>query len=833
MNIVNKLTFRHIKENMWRCLVTIFGICISVAMITAVFVGAASFLRLEGDIAYRTEGHVDVFMSVNKSQREKLLSDERIKTLGTEITFENKSFYLENSTSARKGIGDIYFGDETNLKQMFTKDFEGEIPKNENEIAVEKSLIEENNLDWQIGDTVEIPIGYRYITQDGETTAITGGYVGGEEFYVNDIKEYKITAILDENPATSYYQIICGYDIQNLANLEDEEYSLTATAQLKEINFDSLDVIDDILEDYSIDDYTINKDYITSYFVIEEGSLFATMLPMMLIMLAIIVVASVALIYNAFAMSASERVRYLGMLASVGATKKQKRASVYFEGLILGAIGIPIGIGAGVLGIGITLKMLGAKIISTSMLTGVDESMKMPVVVPWWAVVGIVFFSVLTIFISSLIPSRKASSITPIDAIRQRQEIKIKSKKLKSPKIVRKIFGYEGELAYKNLKRNGKKSRVITISIALSLILFLSCNYFCSLFTESLQIQEQLPYQLTVSCDKQYKDELDSIVSRISGVEDAYSVSNINYYARSDGDGAELFNDDYLTKDGEQLMTETEVVVYINYIDDEMFNQICEDNGIDYSDFYSDGNKMIVLNSVNHSSKKIFNDNIKSVSVFGYEIAGCVDYEKDNSAFELNPKYTISFYIPYSAYTDTQLYVLGIETETHEQTHEELLDELDASSIDSYYTSDLVESLNVMNTVVFIIEVLVYGFISLITLITLANIINTISTGILLRKKEFAMLKSVGTTPKGFNKMIMLESAFYGIRAVVFAVPISILVSYIMNDAVSTGYPFSIDYLLYLAAILVVFVVIGITMLYSVRRLKNDSIIETLKEEIN
>ena len=151
--------------------------------------------------------------------------------------------------------------------------------------------------------------------------------------------------------------------------------------------------------------------------------------------------------------------------------------------------GIPLGILSGVGGIGITLKLLGDKIISTGMLNyGDKDTLHMDVVTPWWMLIAIVFISSITIIVSCAIPAVKASKITPIEAIRQSNEIKVKAKRLRSPKIIRKIFGYEGELAYKNLKRNGRKARVITASIALSVILFLSSSYFCNLFVQSLSL---------------------------------------------------------------------------------------------------------------------------------------------------------------------------------------------------------------------------------------------------------------------------------------------------------------------------------------------------------
>ena len=139
-----------------------------------------------------------------------------------------------------------------------------------------------------------------------------------------------------------------------------------------------------------------------------------------------------------------------------------------------------------------------------------------------------------------------------------------------------------------------------------------------------------------------------------------------------------------------------------------------------------------------------------------------------------------------------------------------------------------------MRTVIFVMKVFIYGFIVLISLITIANIINTISTGIALRRKEFAMLRSVGMTPGGFRKMVRLESLLYGIRSLVVALPLSVVINLLMNRSLgSESIPYEFDWMMYLAAVVVVFILISVTMLFSVSKLKKDSVVETLKEEIN
>lgn len=853
MNIVNKLTLRHLKENKGRTVITTLGICVSVAMITAVFVAVASFMNLFGEISVMTSGNMHAEFYVNQKQLQQLRDDERIDKVGVQAGLENNSYQLENRKSDRAGTGDIYTGDKTNLEQVFTGEFDGTIPENDNEIAVEQSLIEKNELDWKIGDTVLIPVGYRYMFDEetGEEVILGGAYFGSssERFEITDVQEYKITAILHTNPATigtgSY--IIRGLDSSKL-NLTDDQ-TVSATILMKDFNYKTLSAIKDIIKEYDIKEYNLNKDYLESKLAVDRNSFLITSLaPMAAIVLVIIMIASIVLIYNAFGMSLSERVRYLGMLASVGATKTQKKLSVYYEGLILGAIGIPVGILAGIAGIGITLKAVGGKIISTGMLAGVtDSNMTMKVVVPWWVIIGIVFFSVLTIFISSFIPSKKASHITPIDAIRQSNEIKVKAKKLKSPKIVRAIFGYEGELAHKNLKRNGRKSRVITASIALSVILFLSCNYFCSCFVRSADIEGQLPYQVMVMLRGSERANIDEDIKDIDGIEKAYYANSDYFFGEIDDS---LANKEYLTSTYKNLFN-SKIHIYLNSIDDEEFNKLCQNSGIDYHKYYGDSVKAVILNNVSHKDggAKVFNDKVlgqvykNDFNESGIEISDSIEYSKDNFVCNLNPSNSVSLYVPLSVYKNVMfpdipdeqwMYNLCIETQQHEKVTESLYSVIDENGYEQVYVNDFVDSMQAMNTVVFILQVFIYGFISLISLITVANIINTISTGMQMRRKEFAMLKSVGTTPGGFRKMISLESIFYGLKALAAALPISFVLSIGINKALGEDkIPFEFDWKIYLIVIVVVFAIVGLTMFYSLHKLKDDNIVETLKEEIN
>ncbi len=848
MNIVNKLTLRHLKENKGRTLVTCFGIAVSVAMITAVFVAIASFMQLTGDMAIVSEGnYAGKMIDVNQSAVDDLYKDSRVETVAL-VNESYKEFKIDNGKSDRLATGTIAAGDSNYFKMFVQSDYEGTFPKNNDEIAVQSDFIKKNNLDWKVGDIVSVPCGIRTFSDESGSTELTGTYMLGEKFEQKEVKQFKVTAILNQNNPTSSFPILTG--------LTDKNYSAVAF-QLKKIDKNSLNVVNEIFEKAKPSYQKANTELLYSKFAYGKGSIVATLMPLVIFVLIIIMAASVVLIYNAFAMSLSEKVKYLGMLSSVGATKRQKQLSIYYEGFILALFGIPVGIGAGVLGIGITLKAIGKKIISTGMIMGVtDENVHMQVKFPLWALAFVLVLSVITILIFSSMPAKKASKVSTISAIRQSDKFKVKPKSLKSPKYIKHIFGYEGELAYKNLKRNGRKARVITVSIALSIVLFLSCNYFCGIFTDEIQ-EQNMPYQVACRLDYDKKDEALKEISAVDKIDEIYCASS-NFYSLDSKnsyrkDFKQFWQSKYLTNAYKGAFDKA-LNVQVNLLDDDMFNELCERNGIDNKKYYNGKTcNALLMNNVSHSKtgKKVFNDNVLGTKFkeiynedknLNYEITDFVSYS-NTKACNLNRQGIVSLYVPYSNYIkvcnnlkiDTEKpYFLAIETTDHKYVTEKLNEISDEGTYGDFSVTDYSDQLQTLETVSFIIQVFVYGFIALISLITVFNIINTISSGIASRKKEFAMFKSVGITPKGFNKMIMLESAFYGIKAVLVGLPLSALLSFGMYYAVgSTMSAFTINLPLYLAVVLVVFVIIGATMLYSVKKVQENNIIETLKEDIN
>ncbi len=132
-----------------------------------------------------------------------------------------------------------------------------------------------------------------------------------------------------------------------------------------------------------------------------------------------------------------------------------------------------------------------------------------------------------------------------------------------------------------------------------------------------------------------------------------------------------------------------------------------------------------------------------------------------------------------------------------------------------------------------IINVFSFGFIALISLIAAANVFNTISTNISLRRREFAMLESIGMTRKGLYKMLNYECLLYGIKSLIYGMPVALLVTYAIYRVVNNG--FAADFYIPAASVVIavfsVFAVVFATMFYAAGKLKKNSLVETLKNE--
>lgn len=885
MRIENKLTLAHLKQNKRRTIVTLIGIVISVAMIVSVFIGIASFMNYyERSIISMTSNYHFGIREVSEKQLEILRSDERIESIGLQEygKSDTSGVRLKGAKSLRHSTGYVNWYNDDAFKQMDIEELEGAFPKNNNEILISQAYIDNNNLDWKIGDTITLQLGRRHddVEYDYFHLSKTGDYVYGEVFDFVENRSFVISGIIKDKRMT--------WEEGQMYSVCDENSSYYASVKLKKLNPFSIYTIRDIAQKLGANPNNmgkygigLNDDLLASHFCGSlDGVLVKKYIPIGLSVLLIILVAAFMLIYNAFGISLNERTKYLGMLSSVGATRRQKLRSMYFEGVVLSAIGIPIGTILGTVIMAIAMKIVS---------NGNYDIVAPRFVFPLWTLALGIIFCLATIFISLSIPAKKVSNETAIEAIKGSNTVEYKSSR--SPFLIKKLFGFEGALAYKNFRRNGKKNRIITASIAISVVLFLCVNYFCSLATE-LYCGFDAPYQVSVSVSSLYKDTVINDIKEMDGIEDVFSINSVrSCYGKADFDLSSdraITEVDNTTKKYKNLWKDVDLDLW--FIDNDAFDTLCKNNGIDPKPYYeTDGKNFecVIMNNIDHkkNGNKVFNDNISGCVIKGnerqmveneeyaedmgikdmtdeeieeflklwnadmrsYTITGMVDYDENNYVCNLNPPRTISAYAPYSSYLafhviteediendDCGIVLFGAVTDEHERITEEINLYFDSHPeyAEDAGAFDEKEYPEKMAQMVKTLKMFTYGFILLISIITLANIINTITTSINLRKREFAMVKSIGLDPKGFKKMISLESLFYGIEALFVSAPISVGINMFINKKLEDGrIPFEIDLLMYAVVIVAVFLFVGGTMLYSINKAKNDNIIESLKSD--
>lgn len=854
MNIINKVTIRHLKENKRRTLVTIIGVIISVAMITAVATLGVSFLDLliRQDIAKNGEWHVQ-YKDVSSDQIKEIGKDSETKRL---ILSTDGYAALEESDNVYKPY--LYFKNynKSGLEHQPINLLEGRLPENENEIAISEAIISNAKVDLKIGQQLTVDIGDRIHKMEKKELFQNQTLQRFEDEIYEEIQntETKTLTIVGmiERPSwePSYAP---GYSVIGYVD-EKSMDTVDAFVVLRKVKGSLYDHSKSLSSELGIDNVTYNTELLRYYGVTKNAQLRTTLFSLASIIMVVIMIGSVALIYNAFAISVSERARHLGMLSSVGATKKQKRNSVFFEGAVIGAISIPLGIISGLVGIGATFAFINTLIENA---LGISE--KLELVVTPVSIIIACGISILTIFISTFAPAWKASKISAIDAIRQTNDIKLSSRKVKTSKLVRKVFGMEAEIGLKNVKRNKKRYLATVFSLVISIVLFLSVTFFTDNIKKSLEMsQKNLNYDIQIYSNSLEKEDI-SVYTNLEHVTESIFMKETSFETLI---GIDELPDQLKTRvqEDNSLLQDGKYSYYVELhaLDEESFNQYAEEVGVDAKEFYEeDTPKAIVIENITYedgaSGKKIETKSImsevgNSIDLFAF------DYEDEQSKKELVKSVEIGSLtdkVPMGIHTAS---LGGLNVIVPEAT-------LDEMKIDQEYTSSYVylnssdpiatqteieelkdTSVNVYNIhqqrqqeeqMLLLMSVFIYGFITLISLISIANIFNTISTSISLRKREFAMLRSVGMTPKGFNKMVHYESIFYGVKALGYGLPISIVVMYGIHRSVdyTFEYGFSLPWMSILFVVIVIFLIVGSAMLYSISKIKNDNIIESLKQE--
>ena len=847
MEMLKKLSIKNLRLNKKRTVSTIIGIILSCSLIVAVSTMFSSFQETLIQNAVNETGYYHLKMLHITADKMKEVENNRdIKDIFT--IYENGYGKLENGQNEYKPYLKLYSMDKSVFEKLKFNLIEGHFPSNEDEVIISDHIMNNGKVDLKIGDKINIDIGKRQ-TLDGNALGSSTPYQEEQEKLADtENHEFTVVGIINrpeyafESYSDSGYSIIT----TNLNKGEKDAYiSLKNPKQYKTV----IPVILEKssyknLEDWA-DSYEINKELLRWETFAFSDSTVQMLYAVCGVVIFIILFTSVFCIRNSIAIATTEKMKMYGMLASVGATKKQIKKNVIFESLILGLVGIPLGIIFGILAVVVVIKIVNS-IGGEYFLNHMDGIVVKVTVLP---IILSIILGIITIYLSAISSARKASKVSPIEVLRNADEIKIKAKKLKVPKIISKVFKTGGELAYKNLKRSRKKYRTTVVSLVISIFIFITMNVFVTnMFDLSDNYYEDYDYNVRLYLRGNEQKDVDEIKKA--------NYIDKGFVLYENRENIKIFDLEKINEIDEINLEEDAV------FDEKQKKYIETGNGkcsrlhflaLDSNDFESYAKK-IGANPEKLKQTGILSDNFlfdrdgKQVEIrrYKYEVGDTITGKLEGNEFNIKVGY-ISKEKPYgiegSYYGGGYLVVNKDEFKNinfipaymsiQSSNPDGLIDEIKKMNIGDIGYMNLERQAREERAMSMIIKIFLYGFITVITLIGVTNIFNTITSNMELRQKEFAMLKSIGMTKKEFNRMINLETIFYSTKSLIYGIALGLVGTFALYKAFSVkiekGIYIPINPII--ISIIAVFILVFAIMRYSMSKINKQNIIETIRNE--
>lgn len=884
MQILNRLTIRNLKLNKRRTIVTIIGIILATALLTAVATMAVSLKESVTLRSKKVDGDFHLLLyDMTDKEKESVINNRQVESYYE--THEVGYGVLDGCVNDSKPYVYIEALDSDTFEKAEINVTSGRLPEDDSEIVISSHIKTNGGVKYNLGDKITFDIGDR--TYNGKKLYQNDTYREDEQLEAKQTKTYKVVGICDRLPYGEEPRTAPGYSVITLANKADTflnksdiylRFNKKALKDRYDLTADILGVDKTLfnklnsgkLEDKEIQTLKSQLDKTHSYYINNSlikyeafyDSSVAFVYNMAAVVMVIIIITSAVCISNSFAISINQKTKQYGMLASIGATPRQIRKNVFFEAAFMGVIGIVAGIGGGLSASYILVVLSNKMLIDTFEMSIVYAPSLLGVLLS-------IVLAIVTIVLSALVPAIRASRMSPIMAINHSEDIKIKSKSLKTPKLIGKVWGEGGVLAYKNMKRNKRKYRVITISIALSVSTFIALYGFMSLLTESVNryANDKIDLRVYMSSYKSMSvDEANKKVSNI--VNRINNETNITDFTFARGFYASLkdepkYSSDYkeVNKYEAGLAENNGYYISIISLGNEEYGKYIKKLGISKETAQSGG--ILVDNTYqyinNGNDIKYFNiyDGYKAGDVLTYRIdtsnsSKSLDNSKssdDTTLYDirivaLSNERPFGYDNAYTSYgylivsddymnridtKNTDSTLLNINCDDPDKAQDILVNEF---NIGQNYIFNAAQERRNDEKLILTMKIFLYGFIAIVSLIGITNIFNTVTTGMELRGKEFAMLQSIGMTKKEFDKMIRLESVFYGSKALIIGVVSGTILSYVIYiSAGESQLKYTLPLLAIVMSVIVVIILLLGIMKYSIAQIRKQNIIETIRNE--
>lgn len=846
-NIFHKTALQGLLRNRTRTFVTILGVVLSAAMFTGIVTFGTSLIQymVNVEIAKGGNWHV-VFSGEDVSFLQEQKKDPEVEEA---FSFENLGYaLLENRKDENDDKPYLFiagFGEEA-LKELPIHLTSGRMPENSGELLIPSHVVIKAGIRIPVGKPVVLSAGQR--EYGGSILTQCDLYQEGEKLIRAQERTYLVTGTY-ERPGFELHEAP-GYTAVTRSEENGQADSCSVFVRL--LNPRKVKTYEKGLQDGG--SRAVNENLLRFLGVTDNRLFKGFLYTIGSVLAAIIMTASVFLIYNSFQISLSERVHQFGILMSVGATSRQLRESVLFEGLCIGAAGIPFGILTGIGSIRLLLPAVSEHF-GTISASGVP--LELSVSCP--ALAGAALISMVTILISAWIPVRKAASIPVLECIRQTGEIRTECRAVQIPEFVWRVLGLEGVLALKNFKRNKKRYRGVVLSLTFSVVLIVSGSAFNTTLKEMMKeyTAEGADGDISfVTADMSDEDftRLYEKLRQTEGVTGSTWQANPVYSAVT-----EELPEDFLTSYRQAMQdgstgSRQEFPLYTQFIEDEIYYAFIDELGLSREDYGGLDGKVLICAAdtkehVTYCSGNMVHVTVRSASG-GQETvvrAAFVDSYPLDTTFEDVPDWTFIMTAPMEMRPRFEgLEPLGgnvqkgmlFWTDTPSQTLAGLQDTVMKQGImtDGLFYN-LAAAFDLFRNADFVIRVFLYVFVFMIFLIAVANVFNTISTNIRLRRRELAMLRSVGMTDRCFNRMMRFECIFYGIRTLMYGVPLSGILSFLIYQALVSvermdDMSFVFPWKSLAVSVLGVFGIVFFTMVYATDRIRKENIIDALRDEM-
>ena len=860
MNLLKKLTIKNLKLNKKRTIVTIIGIMLSVALVTAVATMYASGLKslivyekyIKGDF------HAE-FMDVPSDDVKNIKNNNGVEDVY--LTKEIGYAPLKDSKNSGKPYAYVMGFDKGALENLSIRLKSGRLPQNEDEIIIPTHLKTNGRMDIENNKEITLEVGER-VSGTYKLNQYDGYDADNEKIINTKQKTYKIVGVYERSATNIEPYIAPGYTF--ISYIDDNNFTGNVNVYAKynkvgsknhiKVTADIIGVNADVLNKYYYGSFDNEEELINvreeldkarygtdfnGYLIALEtdpirNSGIGNLGYVVIVVCIIIVFTSVFCIKNSFDISITEKIKQYGMLRSIGATKKQIKSNVFYEATILGLIGIPLGLLLGF--IASYILIIVCNILLKDLLTG---GLNMVLSYSVISYIVAILLGIITIYLSALKSARKASKISPIDSIRNSANLKLKSKKLKTPKLINKIFGVGGEISYKNIKRNKKSYRTTIVSLTISVLVFIALTYFMNAFMSEIK-QEVNATEYNINYYIKNNEEK-NIINKINQTVKLDNIKNYSIIRTTNG----TFNNPKYNIEQENINDN----IYIVSIGEEAYKKYLKSLNLNYDDVKDKG---ILVDEIKYSVNK--NDKIvnKQDRLYKYNKGDIVSMNLYIESNETNINLSvgvISDVRPFGLQKNTEEVYFVVSDEYYDKINggsqyynvyfdstnaSKLQDDIDKILKDERYSVDnKEENVRIMRNLILLIGIFLYGFITVIILISVTNIFNTITTSMELRKPEFAMLKSVGMTTKEFNRMIRLESIFVCIKSLIFGIPIGLAISYVIYLLLSQNEDliFEVPFNGIIISSIFVLLLISILMKYSISKINKQNTIETIRNE--